>query len=88
MAALQSWNHGTVHLHAHGVIHGDVKPANILVNALERGLLADFDISIDTKSRTSAAHVTRKSKQTCSSTITGPLLVQRDQRRLSQCVKQ
>ena len=52
---------GLVHLHAHGVIHGDVKPANILVDARERGLLADFDISIDTKSRTSAAHVTRKS---------------------------
>jgi serine/threonine protein kinase len=52
---------GLVHLHAHGVIHGDVKPANILVDARERGLLADFDISIDTKSRTSAPHVTRKS---------------------------
>jgi serine/threonine protein kinase len=48
-------------LHAHGVIHGDVKPANILVDARERGLVADFDISIDTKNRTSAAHVTRKS---------------------------
>jgi serine/threonine protein kinase len=52
---------GLVHLHAHGVIHGDVKPANILVDARERGLLADFDISINTKNYTSAAHVTRKS---------------------------
>ena len=52
---------GLVHLHAHGMIHGDVKPANILVDARERGLLADFDISIHTKNHTSAAHVTRKS---------------------------
>jgi len=42
---------GLVHLHAHGVIHGDVKPANILVDARERGLLADFDISINTARR-------------------------------------
>ena len=52
---------GLAHLHANGVIHGDVKPANILVDGRERGRLADFDISIDTKTRTSAASVMRKS---------------------------
>lgn len=52
---------GLGHLHANGVIHGDVKPANVLVDGRERGRLADFDISIDSKNRTSAARVLRKS---------------------------
>ena len=51
---------GLGHLHANAVIHGDVKPANILVDGRERGCLADFDISVDTKDRTSAAHITRR----------------------------
>jgi serine/threonine protein kinase len=41
-------------LHESGILHGDVKPPNILVDDRERGRLADFDISIDTKERTSA----------------------------------
>jgi serine/threonine protein kinase len=48
---------GLAHLHDNGVIHSDVNPQNILVDSLERGCLADFDISIDTKARTSAAHL-------------------------------
>jgi serine/threonine protein kinase len=35
------------HLHANGIVHADVKPANILVGIDERGKLADFDISVD-----------------------------------------
>jgi serine/threonine protein kinase len=45
---------GLAHLHESGILHGDVKPPNILVDDRERGRLADFDISIDTKERTSA----------------------------------
>jgi len=35
------------HLHVKGIVHADVKPANILVGPDERGKLADFDISVD-----------------------------------------
>ncbi len=49
---------GLAHLHLGGVVHGDVKPANILVDARERGRLADFDVSIDAGQRTSAAWMT------------------------------
>jgi tRNA A-37 threonylcarbamoyl transferase component Bud32 len=48
---------GLDYLHDNGVIHSDVNPQNILVDSRERGCLADFDMSIDTKARTSAAHL-------------------------------
>ena len=48
---------GLAHLHDNGVLHCDVKPANILVDSRERGRLGDFDISIDTMTRTSAANI-------------------------------
>jgi serine/threonine protein kinase len=40
------------HLHAHAVVHRDVKPANILIDAAGRPHLADFDISVETAERT------------------------------------
>ena len=49
---------GLAHLHESGILHGDVKPPNILVDDRERGRLADFDISIDTKERTSSVIMT------------------------------
>ena len=51
--------HGLAHLHEHLIIHGDMKPDNILIDRQERGRLADFDISIDAKERTSAVRVMR-----------------------------
>ena len=45
---------GLAHLHDNAVIHSDVKPSNVLVDGRERGRLADFEISIDTATRTSA----------------------------------
>jgi len=47
---------GLSHLHEHKIIHSDIKPANILVDSRERGRLSDFDISVDTKDRTTGAH--------------------------------
>jgi len=49
---------GLSHLHENRILHGDIKPANILVDSRERGRLSDFDISVDTKERTSAGYIT------------------------------
>ena len=65
---------GLAHLHENKVIHGDVKPGNILVDGRERGRLADFDISIDTKERTSAARVIGKTTTTMKATALGRTL--------------
>ena len=55
---------GLAHLHDNGVLHCDVKPANILVDSRERGRLGDFDISIDTNTRTSAANISTTMRAT------------------------
>jgi hypothetical protein len=42
------------HLHSHGVLHTDVKPANILITFAGTARLADFNISVDTTTRATA----------------------------------
>lgn len=37
-----------MHLHDRGILHKDIKPANILLHADGRLMLADFDLSRDT----------------------------------------
>ncbi|KAJ1495747.1 hypothetical protein T484DRAFT_1761084 [Baffinella frigidus] len=39
-------------LHSSGIIHADIKPVNILVDFDNRGILSDFDISVDSVTRT------------------------------------
>jgi len=43
------------HLHGLGVVHADVKPGNILIDRRGFARLGDFDISVDSETRTSAA---------------------------------
>ena len=44
------------HLHGLGIVHADIKPGNVLVDAHGLARLADFDISVDSDTRTSTAH--------------------------------
>jgi len=43
------------HLHGLGIVHADIKPGNILIDGRGIARLGDFDISVDSGTRTSAA---------------------------------
>uniref|UniRef100_A0A7S1MF13 Protein kinase domain-containing protein n=1 Tax=Alexandrium catenella TaxID=2925 RepID=A0A7S1MF13_ALECA len=43
------------HLHGLGIVHADVKPGNILMDKKGFARLGDFDVSVDSNTRTSAA---------------------------------
>ena len=45
------------HLHASGVVHADVKPANILIGPGGRGVLAGFDIVVNSGVRTTEQYL-------------------------------
>eukprot|EP01137_Pigoraptor_chileana_P011404 Opistho-2@62224 len=46
---------GLEHIHRMGVVHCDIKPQNILVDASGRGIISDFDVSSEQSARTSTA---------------------------------
>ncbi|KAK3274155.1 hypothetical protein CYMTET_17650 [Cymbomonas tetramitiformis] len=51
------------HLHGSKVVHGDIKPENILVDASGRPHLLDFDISVDNTRRTSVLYARQTTVQ-------------------------
>lgn len=67
--ALHQVLHALAHLHSHNVIHGDVKPENILVGSDGRARLADFDIATEAASRTTTQY--RQSRLTRLAFTTG-----------------
>jgi len=54
---LQDVTGALAHLHVNHVVHSDIKPPNILVGPGERGKLADFDISVDSRIRTTQQYL-------------------------------
>lgn len=50
---------GLAHCHYMRIVHADVKPSNILISEDENAKLADFDISVDERTRCTIPHQTR-----------------------------
>lgn len=52
---------GVAHVHEQGVVHCDIKPANIFITREGTGVIGDFDVSRNNESRATmlAAAVTK-----------------------------
>ncbi|CAE8641489.1 unnamed protein product [Polarella glacialis] len=48
------------HFHALQVVHSDVKPANIFMDALGKAYLGDLDVSVESATRCSTKHATER----------------------------
>jgi hypothetical protein len=55
LVVLRSALQGLAHLHAHDVLHCDIKPANVFVRRDGTAVIGDFDVSRDGKTRATMA---------------------------------
>ena len=60
---------GLHHLHHLGVVHCDIKPENVFIDADGRPRIGDFDVSVDVSTRTTIGHTTSTAQVGAAGTV-------------------